>query len=52
MVVNKWETGGKKLKWLHVCLTGKAQTAFMKLPDATQDDYGECVKSVKETFRS
>ncbi|KAL5500595.1 hypothetical protein EMCRGX_G012184 [Ephydatia muelleri] len=39
-VVNKWETGGEKLKWLRVRLTGKAQTAFMKLPDAARDDYG------------
>ena len=49
-VVNKWETGGEKLKWLRVRLTGKAQTAFMKLPDAARDDYGECVKALKKRF--
>ena len=49
-MVNKWETGGEKLKWLRVRLTGKAQTAFMKLPDAARDDYGECVKALKKRF--
>ena len=49
-VVNKWETGGEKLKWLRVCLTGKVQTALMKLPDAARDNYGECVKALKKRF--
>ena len=50
MVINKWETGGEKLKWLRVRLTGKVQTAFTKLPGTARDDYGECVKALKKRF--
>ena len=51
-VINKWETGGEKLKWLRGRLTGKAQTAFTKLPGTARDGYDECVKALKKTFRS
>ena len=49
-VVNKWDTDGDKLKWLRVRLTGKAHTVFMKLPENTRKDYGECVKALKKRF--
>ena len=49
-VVNKWEMGAEKLEWLRVWLTGKAQTAYMKLPEAIQGDYGECIKALKIYF--
>ena len=49
-VVNKWETEAEKMKWLWVHLTGKAQTAFMKLSDAARENYGECVKALKKRF--
>ena len=49
-VVNKWETGEEKLKWLRVRLTGKAQTAFMKLPEAARGNYGECIKALQKRF--
>eukprot|EP00731_Ephydatia_muelleri_P007461 Em0003g1709a len=35
--VNKWATGEEKLKWLKVRLTGKAQTAFKKLPQDVKE---------------
>ena len=41
--VNKWATGEEKLKWLKVRLTGKAQTAFKKLPQDVKENYGECI---------
>eukprot|EP00731_Ephydatia_muelleri_P034801 Em0078g1a len=37
--VNKWATGEEKLKWLKVRLTGKAQTAFKKLPQDVKENY-------------
>ena len=49
-VVNKWETGEEKLKWLRVRLTGKAQTPFMKLPEAARGNYGECIKALQKRF--
>ena len=49
-VVNKWDTDEDKLKWLRVRLTGKAHTVFMKLPENTRKDYGECVKALKKRF--
>ena len=48
--VNKWATGEEKLKWLKVRLTGKAQTAFKKLPQDVKEDYGECMKSLQRRF--
>ena len=35
--VNKWATEEKKLKWLRVRLTGKALTAFRKLPESARN---------------
>eukprot|EP00731_Ephydatia_muelleri_P009157 Em0004g1495a len=48
--VNKWATGEEKLKWLKVRLTGKAQTAFKKLPQDVKENYGECIKSLQRRF--
>ena len=48
--VNKWATGEEKLKWLKVRLTGKAQTAFKKLPQDVKENYGECMKSLQRRF--
>lgn len=31
-------------------MTGKAQTAFMRLPEATRRNYVECVKALKQRF--
>eukprot|EP00731_Ephydatia_muelleri_P031436 Em0022g950a len=51
--VNKWDSDddsggwGAQWKWLKVRLTGKARTAFQKLP---ADKYGECVKALKQRF--
>ncbi|KAL5496456.1 hypothetical protein EMCRGX_G012740 [Ephydatia muelleri] len=43
-------TGEEKLKWLKVRLTGKAQTAFKKLPQDVKENYGECIKSLQRRF--
>ena len=48
--VNKWTTGEEKLKWLKVRLTGKAQTAFKKLPQDVKENFGECMKSLQRRF--
>ena len=39
-----------KLKWLRVRLTGKAQTAFRRLPDDVKADYGTCVEALQRRF--
>ena len=48
--VNKWESDAEKLKWLRVRLTAKAQTAVRKLPGSVRDNYGECIKALKQRF--
>ncbi len=47
--VNEWDDAAK-LKWLKVRLTGKAQTAFQRLPADTQESYSDAVKALKERF--
>ena len=47
--VNDWDDG-KKLKWLKVRLTGKAQTAFQRLPEEARADYKEAKKALQERF--
>lgn len=48
--MNKWATGEEKLKWLRVRLTGKALTAFRKLPERTRGSYAECTAALKKRF--
>ena len=48
--VNKWDSDDDKRKWLKVRLTGKAWTAFQKLPADVRNKYGECVKALKQRF--
>ena len=48
--VNKWATEEEKLKWLHIHLTGKAQTAFRKLPERAYSSYTECTAALKKRF--
>ena len=48
--VNKWESEEEKLMWLRVRLTGKAQTAFMRFPEAIRNDYGESIKALQRRF--
>ena len=48
--VNKWVSGEDRLKWLRVRLTGKAQTAFRRLPDDFKADYGTCVEALQRRF--
>eukprot|EP00731_Ephydatia_muelleri_P021521 Em0014g112a len=48
--VNKWVSGEDRLKWLRVRLTGKAQTAFRRLPDDVKADYGTCVEALQRRF--
>ena len=48
--MNKWESEEEKLMWLRVRLTGKAQTAFMRFPEAIRNDYGESIKALRRRF--
>eukprot|EP00731_Ephydatia_muelleri_P036277 Em0229g3a len=48
--LNKWATEDEKLKWLKVRLAGKARTAFQKLPRNVREEYGECLKALKQRF--
>ena len=49
VAVNGWDEG-TQLKWLKVRLTGRAQTAFQRLPTETQQDLGQTVTALKERF--
>ena len=46
----EWESEEEKLMWLRVRLTGKAQTAFMRFPEAIRNDYGESIKALQRRF--
>ena len=48
--INKWENAGEKLNWLRVRLTGKAQTAFSRFPQAVRSDFGESMKALAKRF--
>ena len=48
--VNKWESEEENLMWLRVRLMGKAQTAFMRFPEAIRNDYGESIKALQRRF--
>lgn len=49
VAVNDWNEEAQ-LKWLKVRLTGRAQTAFQRLPAATQADLGQALAALKERF--
>lgn len=45
--VNAWDDSNK-LKWLKVRMTGRAQIAFQRLPDATKASYDLAMKALKD----
>lgn len=47
--VNGW-SAAQKLKWIKVRLTGQAQKAFQRLPEASLSDYKEAKKALKARF--
>lgn len=47
--INDWNEDSQ-LKWLKVRLTGRAQTAFQRLPAATQTNFNDAVAALKERF--
>ena len=47
--VNSWD-GEQKLLWLKVRMTGRAQTAFKKLPDDAKGSFEAAVKALGESF--
>ena len=47
--VNTWDDASKLL-WLKVRLTGKAQVAFQRLPEATRGSFDAATKALKERF--
>ena len=49
-VVNGWETDADKLKWLRVRLTGRALTAFKRIPEVTRNNYDDCKKALRKRY--
>ena len=47
--VNEWEDA-KRVLWLKVRLTGRAQIAYQQLSDITRANYGDTKKALKERF--
>ncbi len=47
--LNEWDNANK-LKWLKVRLTGRAQTAFLHLPEETKKDHKLASVALKERF--
>ncbi len=47
--VNAWNEEAKLL-WLKVRLTGRAQTAFKRLPQTTRESYANASTALKERF--
>ncbi|KAL5516105.1 hypothetical protein EMCRGX_G001376 [Ephydatia muelleri] len=47
--VNEWEDA-KRVLWLKVRLTGRAQIAYQQLSDITKANYGDTKKALKERF--
>ena len=47
--VNEW-SNQQKLKWLKVWHTGKAQTAFQRLPEVLKASFGVVKKALQERF--
>ena len=49
--VNEWTLDVSKLKWLKVCLTGKATVALKRFPEATRDDYAALKVVLQRRFK-
>ena len=47
--VNKWDAG-QKLQWLKLRLTGRAQKAFQRLPEASRASFDLAKKALTERF--
>ena len=47
--INDWDAAAKK-KWVRVSLTGRAATAYKRLPDDTRGDFGQTMKALKKRF--
>ena len=47
--VNGWDEAAK-LQWLRVRLTGRAQTALKRLPEATRESYADTLAALKRRF--
>lgn len=47
--VNGWDDA-EQLRWLKLRLTERAQTAFLRLPEAVRNDYKEAKKALQERF--
>ena len=47
--LNGW-AGEEKLNWMIIRLTDRAQTAFRRFPQGTQENYEEAVKALRERF--
>ena len=50
VAVDEWNKE-TQLKWLKVRLMGRAQTAFQRLPPATQANFAETIAALKERFK-
>ena len=48
-VVNEWDDS-QLLKFLRVCLTGRAQAVFHRLPDSAKDSFDNAVRSLEAHF--
>ena len=47
--VNQWDDA-EKLKWLRVCLTGRAQKAIQRLPETSASTYAAARAALKARF--
>ena len=48
--VNNWTKDEDRLKWVHLRLVGKAQTAFRKLGEDERTDCRKCICALKRRF--
>ena len=49
-VVNEWTSDASKLKWLKVCLVGKAAAALKRFSDETRGDYAALKSALQKRF--
>ena len=47
--INDWDAAAKK-KWVRLSLTGRAATAYKRLPDATRGDFAQTMAALKKRF--